>query len=1214
MNDPFSIPPELSEGYNLKGVLADLFQAAGSDQEVLSARLRHLLPDSPHPIQSLLLLASFLENAKDAKIRKVLFGGEVLGQLLALYAHSQQLGFFLNKKPELLSEIFPVIREESDEFARRLSSLSFPSLESRAPSILRRLRSVEYIRILVSDVLKFDTFQETTEKISAVADRTFQLACEAVGLEEAPLAVIAMGKWGGKELNYSSDIDLLWVARDFISEEKILRFEGFAKKAIALINDPTEDGVVYRVDTQIRPDGQSGALIRTLRQYASHYTQRALPWEIQSLIKARAVACDSEIGAEFLKLTRPYIYARNMAPETLLAEVRAMKGKIEQSLVVKKKDLGNVKLGAGGIRDIEFLVQFLQIHHGQANENLRVGGTRRALRRMRVHNILTEREYDTLVSEYEFLRILEHFLQVDRLEPVRQLPVQPQELAILARKLGLSTEKDLSRSYEESCRRVRFIFFDVFDATLEFLSKKDEVKKLAGDLKPDSVDRHFNSLEADYFLRFQPREIIAHVALLDGLSVEFPCQVHSRRLEQMAGRLFELTVVAYDALGLFSKICGVVSLSGLNIIEGESYTCRERQEKEKSSFYRRASKEHPHFAEARREKPGERRKIIAVFQVESLAGGDPDSAKLQTDLTHYLELLYQDHVAEANAEISLRAIENMRKLTPAGPVPDTKAWDLSHFTFRIDNDSDRLYTVLEIESPDAFMFLFEFTHILAQRNYYLGKIQFDTLAGTIRDRLFLTTRDGSKIVENYRMNELLVTMTLIRTFAAYLPFAPNPELALSQFAEFLDLVGSKGESFFHDREVMENFARMLGSSVSIWEDLFRRHSDVLLPALKRRRKDEDFSREALEARLRSELDAAGDTEARFQTIRTFRDTEMFKIDLRHLIAGQQDFSRFSTELSSLADLLVTAAAELAIKEELGRSGMESPPGTWALFALGKWGGIELGYASDIEWIWVYEPAPAWKEKADEVGIFFEKVVLEILRRLKSSRSGIFEMDLRLRPDGEKSPHAVSFTRFKTYYAPSGKAENFERQAVTRFRQVVGDPGLAAACEKIFLDLIYDPKPFDLENLLHLRKRQRDELVPAGKTNVKYSAGGLLDLEYFIQALQIRAGDAMRGRHTPNILAAGEALAAMGVFSQEILARFRIRYGLLRNLIDALRIVRGHERDLLLPASDSVEFKHMERRLRTLFPLPEREGAESFIRKGMEEAAALFDTLPDYFKK
>lgn len=1187
--------------------------AAGADRKAIEDRLKDLLPDLPHPVQSLLLLSSFLENAREAKTRRHLLSGEVLSQLLVLYSYSQQLGIFLNKKPELILEIFPVLREDAQDFGRRIKGLSFPSLESRAAAILRRFRSVEYCRILLSDVLKFDTFEETTEKISMVADRAFALACEAVGLDEAPIAVIAMGKWGGFELNYSSDIDLLFVARDQVSEEKILRYEPYAKRAISLINDPTEDGVVYRVDTQIRPEGQSGALIRTLRQYVSHYTLRALPWEIQSLIKARPVAGDAELGADFIKLTRPYIYGKKGTPETLLAEVRSMKGKIEQSLVVKKKDLGNVKLGAGGIRDVEFLVQFLQIHHGAANDNLRVSGTRVALRRMRVHNILTEREYDTLVSEYEFLRILEHFLQVDRLEPVRQLPVAPQDLAILARKAGLSSAKDLQRAYEESCRRVRFLFFDVFDATLEFLSKKGEVKKIASDQKPEAVERHFNSLESDYFLRFSPAEIVSHLRLLGGLNAEFPCQVESRRLEQMAGRPSELTIVAFDALGLFSKICGVVSLSGLNIVEGESFTCRERVEETNISFYRRASKEHPHFSRAKREKPSERRKIIAVLRVESVAGSEPDPDSLRKDLSHYLELLYKDQILEANAEISIRAIENMRRIAPKGPSPEASPFDLSHFIFRIDNDSDRLYTVLEIESPDAFMFLFEFTHILAQRNYYLGKIQFDTLAGTIRDRLFLTTRDGSKIVENYRMNELLVTMTLIRTFAAYLPQAPNPELALSQFAEFLDLVGSKGESFFHDREVMENFARMLGSSVAIWEDLFRRHSDVLLPALKRKRRDEDFSREALASRLAQALEAAGDNEARFEAIRTFRDTEMFKIDLRHLARpGQEGYADFSQELSSLADLVLTTSAEIAVKEETAKRGMETPPGSWALFALGKWGGVELGYASDIEWIWVHQPSESWKERADEAGLFFEKVILEILRRLSSSRPGIFEMDLRLRPDGEKSPLAVTFTRFAEYYSPEGRAQNFERQAMTRFRAVAGDAALQTSCEKIFLDLIYGSKPFDLESLMHLRKRQREELVAPGKVNVKYSSGGLLDLEYFIQALQIRAGEAMKGRHSPNILATGEALVELGVLTDETMARFKLRYNLLRNLIDSLRIVRGNERDLLIPPSDSIEFKYMERRLRALFPLPEREGLEAFIRKGMDEAAALFATLPSYF--
>ncbi|MBN8219055.1 MAG: hypothetical protein J0L75_20620, partial [Spirochaetes bacterium] len=586
-----------------------------------------------------------------------------------------------------------------------------------------------------------------------------------------------------------------------------------------------------------------------------------------------------------------------------------------------------------------------------------------------------------------------------------------------------------------------------------------------------------------------------------------------------------------------------------------------------------------------------RNPVLTTLLVENVASsGPPDLEAMRRELGHFLALLYSERGDEANREIELRALERLRQTGRDAP-------DFSGLRIAIDNESDRQYTVLDIEGPDAFMFLFEFTHILAERGYSLWKIRIETRESLVRDRLFLTTQKGAKVEAGYRLDELLLTITLIRDFAGYLPLAPDPELALRQLGELLSIAQSR-DVRVEEPATLQSLARILGSSASLWEDLFRRSPDRLLPVLLQTGRGVSVERAAMEARLAEKLGplAPDASEERFQALAAFRDEEMFRIDIRHLEENGADFIGFSSALADLADLFVAGAMETALYAEPGARGV-----AWALFAFGKWGGRELGYASDIEFILVYEGE-------DASGFAVSRAVRTLLDRLPSPRPGIFEMDLRLRPDGEKGPLAVPYPRLATYYRCGGEAASFERQACTRVRPIAGDPSLLSRGLDRFLDFVYDPTPYDLTEMRRLRSRQMKELVLPGKTNVKYSAGGLVDLEYAVQCAQMRAGATMRGRHTPNLHEAMRTLRDLGILSPQTARTLGSHYRFLRDLIDALRIVRGHAKDLILPDATSLEFRYLERRMAALRPVAKGQPLWDEIAERMKESHAIFEEM------
>ena len=1207
----------IPEGFSLKQLVSDLCDADGLSQKqraILIDTFQKLLSELPDPVQALNLLNLFLSFHTDETYRNHLFSSHVLHQILSLFSYSFSLGKSLLKHPTFISEIFPVVHETKEQLNTRLETSSRDKSDGEEFSRLRKLKTKEFIRIMICDGLKLDTFEETTAKIALVANQCVQRALASTGLDKWPVTVIAMGKWGGMELNYSSDIDLLFVASDAVTLDDLPKIHHLATKTVNLLEGVTEDGFVFRIDNRLRPEGATGPLVRTINQYIGHYKKYALGWELQALVKARPGAGNSEVAAEFIERTKPLVYNSTIPPEILLQKVREMKGKIENALLARDQHNANVKLGVGGIRDIEFIIQFLQLHHGRVNSNLRHFNTLTTIQRLFAHRIITKTEHRILTREYVFLRELEHFLQIGNELPIRQLPKELISLNILGRKMGFSSsatqsagEKLVAR-YKDSIKKTRRIFQYFFDMTINFLNKKKNVRELCPTISPAIIDGHFIRLESDYFLQFQAAEIAEHIRMVSRLSNSHTCDL---KISERSVDEWQITIVANDYLGEFAVICGLLSAFSLNILSGESFTYADpsltKALTDTDTFYRRREKRY--YSHRHPSTNGNsNRKIVCVANVKLALENtevNVDWAAFRNDLYELIGLLRDQEYDQASERSTLKVIKSLKKR--AGAKQEMRV--LPPLEFTINNDSDDRYTILEISSEDQFMFLFEFANALATRNYYIGKVEISTKKGKAQDRLFITTREGRKITSEKRLHDLTVTITLIKQFSTFLHFAPNPHLALKQFSNFTDCVLDAKQQgaipIIEQRDTMKDLARILGTSSFLWEDFLRMQSQNLLPLLMDAKKlNRRPSVADLRRRLRGHLKKYPDHGSKIASLNRFKDREMFRIDLRHLTRRVPHFTDFCKELTDLTDVIMSETLRMAIRHTEDKLNRQEP-GVSVLCALGKWGSMEVGYASDIELLFIWDSD---KYEHYEVVEYYEHVVRTIATSIKSKLDGIFELDFRLRPGGKHAPLAIPFKRFKDYYSENGGADAYERQSLVRLRTISGDRELRKRVEARRLQDVFGQPCFDVGRICDLRRRQEQKMVKPGEINAKFSPGGLVEAEYFIQILQIQHGYDYPDIQCTNTLHAAEALKAHHFLDGKQFQKFNDGYRFLRALINGLRIVRGNAKDLVIPERGSQEFHYLVRRLESFEHAPGIGDAWEYVNQQMGNIHELFLSL------
>jgi glutamate-ammonia-ligase adenylyltransferase len=269
-----------------------------------------------------------------------------------------------------------------------------------------------------------------------------------------------MGKLGGEELNYASDVDVVFV-HDPAGAEAQESASRWAAAVIGLVSEPTGDGVALRVDASLRPEGRAGPLSRSLASTLEYYRRHAATWERQALLKARPVAGDRALGASLLDQLTDVTYADHLEPSAI-EDVRTMKVRIEEYVRARGKEAVEVKRGRGGIRDVEFAVQLLQMVHGRRDRSLRDPNTLRALGVLAREGYVSVADADALSRSYRFLRTLEHRLQIARDLQTHELPDDARALTRIARSMGLRDGDALRSAYEEHTLEVRTLHERLF--------------------------------------------------------------------------------------------------------------------------------------------------------------------------------------------------------------------------------------------------------------------------------------------------------------------------------------------------------------------------------------------------------------------------------------------------------------------------------------------------------------------------------------------------------------------------------------------------------------------------------------------------------------------------------------------------------------------------------------------------------------------------------
>ena len=455
--------------------------SADSPQQSFGPLLVQELAAAPDPDQALRHLADLFGALANPRGTSDLLAQSprTARLLVSLFGSSDFLSRGLLRHPELIDQLVhrgsaPLVREATElraEVARRLAPEA-DDLEGVLTE-LRRFRNEEVLRVGLHDVAGALDVDQVARQLSDLADicveQCFALAKAEVekrdGASAASMVVIALGKLGGRELGYHSDLDLLFLYSSGGETEKhVSNHEHFARlgqKLISHLTLPLREGALYKIDTRLRPSGSAGPLVISFEALATYHAREARLWERQALLRARPVAGDEGLFARAAsEVLTPSIF-RPIDRKAAAKELLAMRERMEREIADESPGRYNSKLGRGGLVDVEFAVQFLQLAHGSGHPAIRTPSTPRALAALLDEGLLAPPEHATLQRGYRYLRRLESRLRIVRDRSVDRLPESREELLRLARRMGYSgtgAGAELLAEYERTAAEVRAAF------------------------------------------------------------------------------------------------------------------------------------------------------------------------------------------------------------------------------------------------------------------------------------------------------------------------------------------------------------------------------------------------------------------------------------------------------------------------------------------------------------------------------------------------------------------------------------------------------------------------------------------------------------------------------------------------------------------------------------------------------------------------------------
>ena len=1089
---------------------------------------------------------------------------------------------------------------------------------SQKLSALRKFQRRELLRIGMCDAFGLLDLRFVTLQLSLLADAMVQcclnFAMQDANVTDLSLSVISLGKHGGEELNYSSDIDLV-----LICDQDSSVMQRVARLTIDGLTENAPPGFLYRVDLRLRPWGEAGPLVSTILAYADYLIQDAATWEKQAMLKARVVAGNRSVGHRFLKRIGPLLFTDSAVD--IRNSIHQMKELIELRLRQRGKLYSEVKLGVGSIRDIEFLVQSLQLIHGEHEQRILSFNTLDSLVRLAEFGLISAAWYRQLRAGYVFLRTVEHSLQLLHNQQTHELPSDRRQMEWLANRLDYPDAATLMLRFDEHRLAVRTIF----DESLQFESTSKSLasgaistEKTATGLPDDLSPPNESSDAQQQQLSDRQLQLVEIFAAVDAGSDA----IVSVRQNPVAADHWNLIVCGKDFSGWLSVICGLLSIYRLDIRRGDALTG------DGVNGY------------------GDRcvtGRFLACFEVQiDVSYGDMSeptmiaeglAKSLQDEISRLSLLSRNNHIDNVRAEL-------LSRFCDAVPLQSESESTSAEVDVELIRLPDSVLTQMNITGADSWGFMYELASALSLSRFRVLRAIIDAEGSQVRDVLYVRERNGRPIDSEERLQELQLAATLIKQFTHWLPTTNDPHHALARFRDLVSRLQPAVAWFDNMKslrrsEVLHAVARVLGISQYLWEAFLQSRHQQLFPLLANPealavREDRESLQHELNNACGTANRRAGDvnplinsvidgsqsnsqgtdiprsTSNSWLALNEFKDRNLFRIDMRHVLGHCRPFGAFSEELTELAEIVVTNGLQVAWKELVSEYGHPlCEDGTtecrWTLAGLGKFGGIEMGFASDIELILIFEePGRASGTNAISNGVFFDHLINAVATGIVAPQDGIFHVDLRMRPFGQAGSGAVSLQDFEKYYAQDGPAWPYERQALVKFRSVAGDQDfqttVTAACHRA----IYEAGQFEFAAMRAMRERQIRQLVRGGAINAKLSDGGIVDCEYAVQSLQMTFGTTMTSLRHPNTLRALNEAAKLNLIEPAQRDSIQLAYIFLRELIDCLRLVRGNAKDLTLPAPDSRDWKMLARRMKSIHdsnvPLEDLETQMAKVRE------------------
>jgi len=446
--------------------------------------------------------------------------------------------------------------------------------------LLRSWKSQESLRVAYREISGLAGFVETTRDITGIAERCVRQVYRASlstlgsrwGSPQTGFGVLGMGKLGGRELNYSSDIDVIFLyGEEGFVNPRFSYHEFFTRLAEKIVGEFAARGnALFRIDLRLRPEGSSGPLVRGLASTENYYAGYGETWERMALIKARGIAGDEELLYEFEHRLQPFIFPKAVSDE-LLTEIADLKERIERDLLGAEDLHRNVKLGFGGIREVEFIVQTLQVLHGARHAFLQERNTLEALSALAELEIMPRKEVDALRSAYIFLRAVEHRLQIVWEQQTHTLPAKSEDRYLLAKSMGLDSVEAFDQGYGEQTFTVRVIFDRLLQRRSgevaekhgrDFFAQPVEASKTLERLQAGPRDMHVSARTRRLYAKLEPELLswLARIADPDAALSRFVRFVDSYGIRGLLfetllanPRLLELLVRLFDASAAFSE-------------------------------------------------------------------------------------------------------------------------------------------------------------------------------------------------------------------------------------------------------------------------------------------------------------------------------------------------------------------------------------------------------------------------------------------------------------------------------------------------------------------------------------------------------------------------------------------------------------------------------------------------------------------------------------